>query len=82
MNAKLLQLINEGEGLNVEFKRCKDRITNSIYETVCSFSNRYGGYILLGVEDDGTVSGVEPGAVKRIKKDFANSLNNSQRNVR
>jgi len=79
MNAKLLQLISDGEGLTVEFKRCADKITNTVYETVCSFSNRYGGYILLGVEDNGKVSGVVPEAVKQIKKDFADSLNNPQR---
>jgi ATP-dependent DNA helicase RecG len=81
MNAKLLQLIRDGEGLTAEFKRCTDKITNTVYETVCSFSNRYGGYILLGVEDNGKVSGVTTEAVEQIKKDFANSLNNPQRFV-
>jgi len=79
MLTKLLQLIRDGEGLTVEFKRCSDKLTNTVYETVCSFSNRYGGYILLGVEDNGKVSGVLPGAIGQIKKDFANSLNNPQR---
>ena len=79
MLTKLLQLIRDGEGLTVEFKRCSNKIANTVYETVCSFSNRYGGYILLGVEDNGKVSGVLPEAVKQIKKDFANSLNNPQR---
>jgi len=46
---KLRQLIREGEGLTVELKRCRNKITNNIYETVSAFSNRYGGYILLGV---------------------------------
>jgi ATP-dependent DNA helicase RecG len=79
MNTKPLRLIRDGEGLTVEFKRCTDKITNTVYETVCSFSNRYGGHILLGVEDDGEVTGVAPGAVRQIKNDFANSLNNPQR---
>jgi ATP-dependent DNA helicase RecG len=79
VNTKLLQLIRDGEGLTIEFKRCEDKLTNTVYETVCSFSNRYGGYILLGVEDNGEVTGVAPDAVKRIKQDFANSLNNPQR---
>ncbi|MDR2296021.1 MAG: putative DNA binding domain-containing protein, partial [Clostridiales Family XIII bacterium] len=79
MNTKLLRLIRDGEGLTVEFKRCADKIPNTVYETVCSFSNRYGGYILLGVGDDGRVGGVAPKAVGQIKKDFANSLNNPQR---
>jgi ATP-dependent DNA helicase RecG len=79
MNTKLFKLIRDGEGLTVEFKRCKDKLTNTVYETVCSFSNRYGGYILLGVDDSGEVTGIAPDAVKQIKRDFANSLNNSQR---
>ena len=76
---KLRQLIREGEGLTVELKRCRNKITNNIYETVSAFSNRYGGYILLGVGDDGEVSGVNPAAVDKIKKDFVTTLNNPQR---
>ena len=76
---KLRQLIHDGEGLTVEFKRCENELANSVYETVSSFSNRYGGYILLGVEDDGEVKGVNPNAITKMKKDFANSLNNPQR---
>ena len=55
---KLKQLLRDGEGMTAEFKRCERELPRSIYETVCSFSNRYGGYILLGVEDNGAVSGV------------------------
>jgi ATP-dependent DNA helicase RecG len=76
---KLKQLIRDGEGLTVEFKRCENELTNSVFETVSSFSNRYGGYILLGVEDDGEITGINPGSVNEIKKNFVNSLNNSQR---
>ena len=79
MLTKLKQLIDDGEGLAVEFKRCKNELATSVYETVSAFSNRYGGYILLGVEDDGMVSGVNPKTVSNLKKDFANSLNNPQR---
>ena len=76
---KLKQLIQEGEGLSVEFKRCKNEFPLTAYKAVSSFSNRYGGYILLGVEDGGIVVGVNPDAVDRIKKDFATSLNNPER---
>jgi len=60
---KLKQLIHDGEDLTVEFKRCTNTIANNVYETVSAFSNRYGGYILLGVEDNCEVSGVNPDAV-------------------
>ena len=79
MLTKLQQFIRDGEGLTVEFKRCTSELTNSVFETISAFSNRYGGYLLLGVEDDGTISGVNPNAVQSIKKNFANTLNNFQR---
>lgn len=78
---KLEQLLNQGEGFTIEYKKCKDSISESVFETVCSFSNRYGGYILLGVEEDkktgkGLAAGVEKKSVQKIKKDFINTLNN------
>ena len=79
MLQKLKQLINDGEGLTVEFKRCSGSIKTDTYETVSAFSNRYGGYILLGVEDNGRISGVNPKTVTDIKKNFVNSLNNPER---
>jgi ATP-dependent DNA helicase RecG len=53
MLAKLEKLIRDGEGLAVEFKRCENKLANGVYETVSAFSNRYGGYLILGVEDSG-----------------------------
>ncbi|GHU11151.1 ATP-dependent DNA helicase RecG [Spirochaetia bacterium] len=76
---QIKQLIADGEGLTVEFKKCTNALNNSVFETVCSFSNRYGGYILLGVDDDGTLIGVNRSAVTAIKNNFANMLNNPQR---
>ena len=81
MLGRLIQLIRAGEGLTVEFKRCQNKLTDSVYETVSAFSNRYGGHIFLGVEDNGEISGVDEDAVAGMKKDFATSLNNPQRFV-
>jgi ATP-dependent DNA helicase RecG len=75
----LQQLIRDGEGLTVEFKRCTNELANSVFETVSSFSNRYGGYLLLGVEDNGVISGVNTNSVRQIKSNFINTLNNIQR---
>ena len=71
----LSQLL-KGEGFTVEYKKCSSSLSNSVFETVCSFSNRYGGHILLGVDDDATVIGVNEDSVSKIKKDFINTLNN------
>ncbi|MDR2074190.1 MAG: ATP-binding protein [Oscillospiraceae bacterium] len=43
------------------------------------FSNRYGGHMFLGVDDNGNVLGVNPKAVKDMKKNFVNMLNNPQK---
>ena len=48
------------EGLALEFKRAAGSLPESFFETVCAFLNRDGGLIVLGVEDDGSVSGVDP----------------------
>ncbi|MDR1572597.1 MAG: putative DNA binding domain-containing protein, partial [Clostridiales Family XIII bacterium] len=76
---RIKKLLVEGEGLTVEFKKNVTELGNSVFETVCSFSNRYGGYILLGVDDDGTALGVNPKAAPSMKKNFANTLNNPER---
>jgi ATP-dependent DNA helicase RecG len=52
---KIKELLSDGERLTIEFKECTNAISNSVYETVCSFSNRYGGYILMGVDDEGNI---------------------------
>ena len=73
------KLLAEGEGLTVEFKKCVNALNNSVFETVCSFSNRYGGHLLLGVDDSGEVIGVDPHAAQGMKKDFINMLSNPQK---
>lgn len=52
------ELIQEGEGFSVEFKR---RISSpeKIARTLISFANTKGGTILFGVDDDGSIVGVE-----------------------
>src|SRR6266850_3709542 len=51
-------LIEEGEGFSLEFKR---RISSpeKIARTIISFANTKGGSILFGVDDDGSIVGVE-----------------------
>jgi ATP-dependent DNA helicase RecG len=54
---ELLELINNGENSGVEFKR--DVIDNrALAKELVAFSNRSGGAVLLGVEDNGAVSGI------------------------
>jgi len=43
-----------------------------------AFSNRYGGHILIGVGDDGTVIGVNPATSEGLRRNFANRISNPQ----
>ncbi|MDR2349072.1 MAG: putative DNA binding domain-containing protein [Deltaproteobacteria bacterium] len=76
---RLKDLLSRGEGWDIEFKECADALSNGVFETVCSFSNRHGGHLLLGVNDDGKVSGVSRGAAKGIHNNFISLLNNSRK---
>ena len=76
---RIRQLLLEGEGLTVEYKECVSSLGRSVWETVCAFSNRFGGHLILGVNDNGTILGVNRNAVKQMKKDFVNTLNNPQK---
>ncbi|MDR2588375.1 MAG: ATP-binding protein, partial [Spirochaetales bacterium] len=44
-----------GERLTVEFKR---EYTEEIKKTIAAFANTQGGTLYIGIEDDGSLSGV------------------------
>ncbi len=57
--ARVRCLAAEGESLTVEFKSDIRRQVNdrTIYENVVCFANSEGGVLLIGVEDDGRITG-------------------------
>jgi ATP-dependent DNA helicase RecG len=75
-NDKLKTTLAIGETVAVEFKRCGNGISADTYETVCSFLNRFGGDIYLGVEDNGKVCGVPKKAAPDLVKNFINMVSN------
>ena len=76
MSAALDRYLQDGEGVSVEFKRCGSRPESDTFETICSFANRQGGSILLGVLDDGSVEGVSEGAALSIERNISNVTSN------
>ena len=54
---ELLEIIANGENSGVEFKR-DDLRTQDLAKELAAFSNLEGGLVLLGVEDDGTITGL------------------------
>lgn len=53
---ELMQLIAEGEGFYLEFKR---DLNSDFKKELVAFANASGGKILLGVEDNGEIKGVK-----------------------
>ena len=58
-NYEILELIAQGESLTVEFKSDRNGISDrELVAAVVALANTEGGALLLGVEDDGVVTGL------------------------
>jgi len=76
---EIMKLIQNGEKIDVEFKESNNTLPKDIYDSVCSFNNRNGGHILLGVSDEKQIIGVNEDKIDKIIKEFTTSVNNSQK---
>jgi len=68
MLSQIKSIIDKGEGITTEFKECKGTYPKSAFETVCSFLNRNGDNLFLGVKDDGNIVGINKDVVEQVKK--------------
>lgn len=75
---ELNKILHQGEGARIEFKEAQNGVPVSFYDTVCSFLNREGGVILLGVQDDGTVLALDGENLKSLKQNIVTALNNRE----
>jgi predicted HTH transcriptional regulator len=55
---KVLELIEEREGVHVEFKQ-RFSSHEKIAKELIAFANTNGGYLLIGIDDDASVYGIE-----------------------
>lgn len=69
-------ILTVGENVAVEFKRCGSGIGNDVYESICSFLNRFGGDLFMGVEDDGRVTGLPEKTAPDMIKNFIKCISN------
>lgn len=69
MQDTLLQYIESGESEILEFKPSLSQ-KDKIMESISAFSNTKGGTILIGIQDNGMISGVDTGT--RTLEDLAN----------
>ncbi|GHT10051.1 ATP-dependent DNA helicase RecG [Bacteroidia bacterium] len=75
---KIKSIIAKGEGLNIEFKKSHTALPRNVFETICAFLNRKGGYILLGVKDNGSIEGIREETLPAQLKVLADDMNNPQ----
>ena len=72
MNKKQLnELISLGEGFTVEFKRSG---TRNISRELCAFANATGGYLLIGVDDNSNIVGVNDS--NKLRSDIQTAARN------
>jgi len=72
----ILQIIEKGEGIDVEFKTSINELPGNLFDTVCAFMNHNGGTILLGVNDQKQITGVDQQKAESLCKNFATLSNN------
>jgi ATP-dependent DNA helicase RecG len=61
--SELFEIISNGENSGIEFKR-DDIRPEQLAKEIAAFANLQGGRILLGVEDDGSISGLQRGNIQ------------------
>ena len=56
---ELKQIIQQGEGYNIEFKQSIPSKVSDIAKELCAYANANGGTIFVGVSDKGEIVGVK-----------------------
>jgi ATP-dependent DNA helicase RecG len=77
---ELIERINDLEWEDFEAKEARSELPKSIWETVSSFSNTAGGWIVLGLKQNNgefEVSGVKN--IEKLELDFNNTLSAKQK---
>ncbi|HNW88507.1 MAG TPA: putative DNA binding domain-containing protein [Bacteroidales bacterium] len=75
-NEELNMVLARGEGTRTEYKQARTKVPSDLYESVCAFLNKEGGIIILGADNYGNVTGIDPACMEQMKKDIVTALNN------
>ena len=71
---ELIEIISRGEDSHTQFKKSQD-VTNakSLAGEMVAFANRKGGKILIGIDDDGSITGLSSDDIRRINQLISNT---------
>lgn len=76
----LLDRLDVDEGIDLEFKACRDKVPSSLWPTLSAFANTRGGIVVLGVsEDDGVLAITGVTNAGRIQQQLTDQLRNPQK---
>jgi ATP-dependent DNA helicase RecG len=73
---KLQLILQQGEGIEIEFKTAQFALNTDTFDSICAFLNRRGGHLLLGVRDSGEVEGVMESYVPDLINNLITAANN------
>lgn len=69
---EIVERIRRGEDSTTQFKRDMTD-ANRLAEELVAFSNAHGGVLLIGVDDDGSVVGLDDGQISRLNQLVSNT---------
>jgi ATP-dependent DNA helicase RecG len=75
---RIIALLKQKESSKLEFKEARRKVPSSLFETVCSFLNRDGGDIFLGVHDSGEIIGIDDSVIDKMITEITINSNNPQ----
>ena len=75
-NSNISELITQGENSSIEFKSEKVR-PESLAKEMTAFANTNGGTILIGVEDDGIITGISADRLSHMDEWISNIAGNN-----
>ena len=78
MEEQIKKIILLGENITTEFKNTSNELPKNLFETICAFLNTIGGYIILGVNDQKEIIGIDESVKDKLKKDFSSLCNNKE----
>lgn len=76
---ELLQAIKGPEWIDLEFKQCRNGVSDDAYKTVSAFANTGGGYLVFGIKESASkaerdIVGVDD--LDKVQNDFLSCLRN------
>ena len=76
---RVKKLLQQKEGIHLEYKKAKNGLPNNLFESICAMLNRDGGDIILGVEDNGNILGLDETKIENYITNIVNASNNKEK---